>query len=94
MGLCVKKPNHVKGCQNTVMQAQLSQDYKVDNRYEQARGASDNTRALKFLEDFVARKRAEQEPQYKLDQATENKFVVQGPGSANYTFRNSFRAKQ
>jgi len=76
------------------MQAQLSQNYKVDGRYSQTRGAQDNTRALQFLQDAVNRRRAEQEPQYKLDQDTENKFIMQGPGSANYTFRNSFRATQ
>jgi hypothetical protein len=38
--------------------------------------------------------REEQKPNYGSDLGTEDKFVVSGPGSASYSFRNAFRAKQ
>lgn len=76
------------------MKAQQSQTYNVDNRYSAAKGAVDNTAAQAFLTTYTNRMREEQKPQYGSDLATEDKFIVQGPGSASYSFRNAFRATQ
>lgn len=76
------------------MKAQLSQDYNVDNRYAAAKGAVDNTAGRAFLTTYINRMKEERKPQYGSDLATEDKFVVQGPGSASYSFRNAFRATQ
>jgi hypothetical protein len=38
--------------------------------------------------------REEQKPGYGSDLGNEDKFIVNGPGSASYSFRNAFRATQ
>jgi hypothetical protein len=65
------------------MKPQLSQTYNVDSRYSEA-----------FVSTFINRMREEQKPEYGSDLGTEDKFIVNGPGSASYSFRNAFRAKQ
>jgi hypothetical protein len=76
------------------MKPQLSQDYNVDGRYTAGKNAVDNDAGKAFLATYINRMREEQKPQYGSDLATEDKFVVNGPGSASYSFRNGFRAKQ
>ncbi len=76
------------------MKPQLSQTYNVDSRYSEGKNALDNAAGKAFVSTFISRMREEQKPGYASDLGTEDKFVVNGPGSASYTFRNAFRAKQ
>lgn len=76
------------------MQPSPSQTYNVDARYSGGKGAVDNEAGKAFLATYVNRMREEQKPGYGSDLGTEDKFIVNGPGSASYSFRNGFRAKQ
>jgi len=76
------------------MKPQLSQTYNVDGRYTAGKNAVHNEAGKAFLATYINRMREAQRPQYGSDLATEDKFVVQGPGSASYSFRNAFRATQ
>jgi len=76
------------------MKPQLSQDYKVDARYKGGKESVDNSAGLAFVTSYINRMREEQKPQYGSDLGQEDRFIVQGPGSANYSFRNAFRATQ
>lgn len=94
MGLSVEELSHVQDCQNTPMKPQLSQTYNVDSRYSEGKRALDNDAGKAFVATFINRMREEQKPGYGSDLGTEDKFIVNGPGSASYSFRNAFRAKQ
>lgn len=76
------------------MKPQLSQDYNVDSRYSEGKGALDNAAGKAFLATYVNRMREEQKPGYGADLGTEDRFIMNGPGSASYSFQNAFRAKQ
>jgi hypothetical protein len=76
------------------MKPQLSQTYNVDSRYGEGKNALDNEAGKAFVNSYINRMREEQKPEYGSDRGTEDKFVVNGPGSASYSFRNAFRAKQ
>ena len=76
------------------MKYQLSQNYDVDNRYRGLERAVDDTAAKNFLNEYVGRMREEQKPNYGSDAATEDRFIINGAGGNNYSFRNSFRVKQ
>lgn len=76
------------------MKPQLSQTYNVDGRYTAGKDSVDNAAGKAFLTTYINRMREEQKPGYSSDLATEDKFIVNGPGSASYSFRNAFRAKQ
>ncbi len=94
MVLRVEELSHVQGCQNTYMKPQLSQTYNVDARYTAGKGALDNSAGKAFLNSYISRMREEQKPGYGSDLGNEDRFIVNGPGSASYSFRNSFRATQ
>ena len=76
------------------MNPQLSQDYTVDSRYSEAKNALDNAPGKAFLTTFINRMREEQKPGYGSDLGTEDRYIVNGAGGANYTFKNGFKAKQ
>lgn len=76
------------------MKPQLSQNYKVDARYTGGKESADNSSGLAFVTSYINRMREEAKPGYSLDLGREDRFIVQGPGSANYSFRNAFRATQ
>ena len=76
------------------MKPQLSQTYNVDGRYTAGKDSVDNAAGKAFLATYINRMREEQKPGYGSDLATEDRFIMNGPGSSNYGFRNAFRAKQ
>jgi len=76
------------------MKPQLSQTYNVDGRYTAGKNSVDNAAGKAFLTTYINRMREEQKPDYGSDLVNEDRFVVNGPGSASYSFRNAFRAKQ
>jgi len=76
------------------MKPQLSQTYNVDGRYTAGKNSVDNTAGNAFLTTYINRMREEQKPDYGSDLVNEDRFVVNGPGSASYSFRNAFRATQ
>tara|TARA_R100000030_G_C3154116_1_gene99009 strand:+ start:29 stop:289 length:261 start_codon:yes stop_codon:yes gene_type:complete len=86
------------------MNDQLRQAYDIDNRragtYTERAGqpisATDNERAKKFLAEFTARGRSEQEPNLSVERSQEGRFVIDIGGSfpsSKVGFRNSFRAR-
>jgi len=76
------------------MKPQLSQTYNVDGRYTAGKNSVDNAAGKAFLTTYINRMREEQKPDYGSDLVNEDRFVVNGPGSASYSFRNAFRATQ
>lgn len=76
------------------MKPQLSQTYNVDGRYTAGKNSVDNAAGNAFLTTYINRMREEQKPDYGSDLVNEDRFVVNGPGSASYSFRNAFRATQ
>jgi hypothetical protein len=74
------------------MNRQLSQDYDVDSRYTGGKRAADNTAGKSFVMKFLKERQASKNLPYGPDLATEDRFIVAGPGESNYTFRNAFRA--
>lgn len=74
------------------MNPQLSQDYNVDARYTGGKGAVDNTTAKRFLSDYIGLMRATKDVNMAPELASEDRFVMSGPGDTKYSFRNDFRA--
>jgi hypothetical protein len=74
------------------MKVQLSQDYGVDARYTGGKGAVDNSAGKAFVMKFLRDRQAAANLPYGSDLATEDRYIVAGPGETNYTFRNAFRA--
>ena len=74
------------------MNRQLSQDYDVDSRYTGGKRAIDNSTGKAFVMKFLKERQAANNLPYGSDLATEDRFIVAGPGESNYTFRNAFRA--
>lgn len=74
------------------MEARLSQDYDVDARYKGGKGSVDNTSGKAFVMKFIQNRQQNQNPPYGPDSATEDRFIVAGPGDSTYSFRNGFRA--
>lgn len=74
------------------MNPQLSQDYNVDARYTGGKGAVDNTTAKRFLSDYIGLMRAAKDVNMAPELASEDRFVMSGPGDTKYSFRNDFRA--
>lgn len=75
------------------MKVQLSQDYDVDARYTGGKGSVDNTSGKAFVRKFIQNRQQMSNLPYGPDQATEDRFIVAGPGDSQYSFRNSFRAR-
>jgi hypothetical protein len=75
------------------MNPQLSQDYKVDARYKGGRGTIDNTAANRFLRGYLDLMRVAGSPNQDAELASEDRFIVSGPGDSKYSFRNDFKAK-
>ena len=69
------------------MKPQLSQDYNVDSRYRGMEDAQDNNRGRQFVEQYIARRRAQAEPNMESERRQEDRFVFDG----NTRFRNLFR---
>jgi hypothetical protein len=76
------------------MKPQLSQDYNVDARYVGGRNSVDNNVGKAFVSRYISRMREEKKPEITADRREDNRFVIDGPGSTSYTFKNGFRAKQ
>lgn len=74
------------------MKAQLSQNYDVDGRYTAGKNSVDNTAGKAFVMKFLKEREAARNLPYGSDLATEDRYIVAGPGERNYTFRNAFRA--
>lgn len=74
------------------MKVQLSQDYDVDGRYVGGKNAVDNTAGKSFVRKFLKEREGLRNLPYGTDLASEDRFIVSGPGDSNYTFRNAFRA--
>lgn len=75
------------------MNPQLSQDYDVDARYKGGRGSIDNTAANQFLRGYIDLMRTSGRPNQSADAASEDRFIVSGPGNTNYSFKNDFKAR-
>lgn len=73
------------------MKVQLSQDYNVDARYAGGKGTVDNSAGKAFVMKFLRDREAAANLPYGNDLATEDRFIVAGPGESNYSFRNAFR---
>lgn len=76
------------------MRPELSQDYTVDSRYKGGKRAVDNSAGKAFVMSFLERRRASQEPNLSEERQVENRFIVQGPGDTNYSFKNAFRVSR
>lgn len=76
------------------MKPQLSQDYSVDSRYTAGKRAADNTAGKAFVDKYINRKREENHPNMAAERQTEDRYIVSGPGSSQYRFRNAFRTTQ
>jgi hypothetical protein len=76
------------------MRPELSQDYAVDSRYKGGKRAVDNSAGKAFVMSFLERRRASQAPDATTERQVEDRFIVQGPGDTNYSFKNAFRASK
>ena len=76
------------------MQPQLSQDYGVDARYSAGKGSVDNAAGKQFVRSYIQKRRNEATVDQSEDSAQEDRFFMAGPGAAQYTFRNGFRASK
>ena len=76
------------------MKPQLSQDYNVDSRYAEAKGAVDNSAGKAFVSKYIRNKQEGMHPNLEADRQTEDRFIVRGPGDGGYSFRNAFRASK
>lgn len=74
------------------MNPKLSQDYDVDARYTGGKGSVDNTAAKQFLGDYIDLMRAARNENMEPELASEDRFVMSGPGDTKYSFRNDFKA--
>ena len=86
------------------MNNQTRQSYDIDNRragtYASAMGeswaASDNEGGNQFLQEYLAKKRVDENPNLDFDKSQEDRFFI---GSSEFlrpvqTFKNQFRASQ
>lgn len=51
----------------------------------------DNNSGIRYLKKYIERQREEDSFTRAADRQTEGRFIVSGPGSSVYGFRNSFR---
>jgi hypothetical protein len=76
------------------MQPQLSQDYGVDARYTAGKGSVDNAAGKQFVRSYIQKRRNEATINQSEEADQEGRFFMAGPGAAQYTFRNGFRASK
>jgi hypothetical protein len=79
------------------MKLQTSQDYDVDNRYQETDGpngskVSDNNSGKRFLNQYIEKSKDANEQNITPERREDNRFVITGPGDSTYVFKNSFRA--
>lgn len=79
------------------MKLETSQDYDVDNRYEETDGpngssVSDNNSGKKFLTRYINNSKDLIKQNAASDGQDEGRFIMSGPGDVTYGFRNAFRA--
>jgi hypothetical protein len=79
------------------MKLQTSQDYDVDNRYQETDGpnnskVSDNTTGKRFLNEYIGKDRAADKEGITPERRGDDRFIMSGPGDSTYGFKNSFRA--
>jgi hypothetical protein len=71
---------------------QLSQTYDVDARYAETKRAVDNKTSKQFVASYIKRRKIAD--RLGQERASEDRFVVAGPGDGTYSFKNSFRASK
>jgi hypothetical protein len=76
------------------MRPQLSQDYNVDSRYTGGKRAVDNEAGKAFVASFLKRRQASENADTTAERQVEDRFIVQGPGDTNYSFKNAFRVSK
>ena len=82
------------------MNNQTRQSYDIDNRragtYASALGeswaASDNEEGNRFLQEYLAKKQIDENPNLDFRKSQESRFIMNGPGLP--VFKNEFRASQ
>jgi len=79
------------------MNLQTSQDYDVDNRYQETDGpngsnVSDNISGKRFLKEYIEKSKDANEQNITPERREDDRFVMSGPGDSTYGFRNAFRA--
>jgi hypothetical protein len=79
------------------MKLQTSQDYDVDNRYQETDGpngsnVSDNTSGKRFLKEYIEKSKDANEQNMTPERREDDRFIMSGPGDSTYGFKNSFRA--
>jgi len=79
------------------MKLQTSQDYDVDNRYQETDGpngsnVSDNISGKRFLKEYIEKSKDANEQNITPERREDNRFVISGPGDSTYGFKNAFRA--
>jgi len=76
------------------MQHQFNQTYSVDSRYRGLENAVDNEVGKAFVKSYINRRRNKEKPNISDERRADDRFVVSGPGSSSYSFKNSFRASK
>ena len=76
-----------------------SQVYKVDNRYSETKGASDNNAGLGFLRRYMAQDSAMKKSNIEAERSLDDRFIEAAPlaGSnayGNASYKNQFRVSQ
>lgn len=76
-----------------------SQVYKVDERYSETKGASDNNVGLGFLRKYMAQDRAMKKFNIEAERSKDDRFIEAVPLAAsntygNASYKNQFRASQ
>jgi hypothetical protein len=79
------------------MKLQTSQDYDVDNRYQETDGPNgskvfDNSSGKRFLKKYIEKSKDANEQNVTPERREDNRFVMSGPGDSTYGFKNAFRA--
>lgn len=54
----------------------------------------DNSAGARYLKQYIERKKETDPFTSRVDRMNEGRFVVSGPGSSVYSFRNPFRASK
>ena len=68
------------------MKLQTSQDYDVDNRYQETDGpngskVSDNNSGKRFLNQYIEKSKDANEQNITPERREDNRFVITGPGT-------------
>jgi len=79
------------------MKLDTSQDYDVDNRYQEASGPngsnmSDNTSGKRFLKEYIEKNKDANKQNIDSERREDDRFIISGPGDSTYGFKNSFRS--